>query len=299
MDDKETFRGIDMKVQPECAQCLLKRILYETNLGEADTEKQYKAMQIALTALAEKFSPRICSAEIATGVHKAVYDLLGKDPYAEAKKKSNEIALQLLPKAKRMVDESDEPFGTAVLCSITGNVLDFGIRSDFENADVLLDKFDSLCDEGLGYDDTEKMKAMARDADIAYLTDNCGEIVFDTLLIEQLKKLGARITLVVRGAPILTDATMEDVRLLQMEKTVDRVMTTGGFAVGIPFWEMPEELDKVLKESKLIIAKGMANYETLSETDYKPVAYLLRTKCDPVASSMGLKKDINAAKLYE
>ena len=286
-----------MKVYPECAQCLLRRILYETELGGASMEQQYKAMKLAIDALHRDFSPDICSAEIATGVHKGVYELLGRDPYAEAKAKSNEIALRLLPGAKKMVEESDDPFGTAVLCSIIGNVLDFGIRNDFANAYVLLDRFDELCGEGLGHDDTREIKGLAA-GKVAYLTDNCGEIVFDALLLEQLRKIGAEITLVVRGAPILTDATMEDVKQLGLQKLVDRVMDTGGFAVGIPFWDMPGELERELRSADLIIAKGMANYETLSETDYRPVAYLLRTKCRPVASSMGLKKDINAAKLY-
>jgi uncharacterized protein with ATP-grasp and redox domains len=286
-----------MKVYPECAQCLLRRILYETELGKADVEQQYRAMKLAIDALHRDFSPNICSAEIATGVHKEVYDLLGRDPYADAKAKSNEIALRLLPKARKMVEESDDPFRTAVLCSIIGNVLDFGIRNDFANAEVLLEKFDSLCAQGLGHDDIEEIKALAH-GKIAYLTDNCGEIVFDRLLLEELGKMGAEITLVVRGEAILTDATMEDVDALEMRGLVDKVMSTEKFAVGIPFWDMPEELDKELRSADLIIAKGMANYETLSEMDYGPVAYLLRTKCRPVASSMGLKKDINAAKLY-
>ena len=286
-----------MKVHPECAQCLLRRILYETELGHASMGQQYEAMKLAIDALHKDFSPKICSAEIATGVHKGVYDILGRDPYAEAKAKSNEIALRLLPKARKMVESSDDPFRTAVLCSIIGNVLDFGIRNDFANADVLLDKFDSLCEQGLGHDDTAAIKELAS-GKVVYLTDNCGEIVFDRLLLEQLREMGAQITLVVRGEPILTDATMEDVEELGMGELVDKVMTTERFAVGIPFWDMPEELDRELGSADLIIAKGMANYETLSETDYRPVAYLLRTKCRPVASSMGLEKDINAAKLY-
>ena len=52
-----------------------------------------------------------------------------------------------------------------------------------------------------------------------------------------------------------------------------------------------------LRKADLIIAKGMANYEALSETDIAPIAYLLRTKCSPVADSLGLSKDINAVKL--
>lgn len=287
-----------MKVHPECAQCLLRRILYETELGGATIQQQYRAMKLAIDALHKDFSSDICSAELATPVHSGVYELLGRDPYADAKKKSNEVALKLLPKAGKIVEESDDPFRAAALCSIIGNVLDFGIRNDFANADALLEKFDSLCAQGIGYDDTDEIKELSREKKVVYLTDNCGEIVFDRLLIEELKKIGAQISLVVRGEPILTDATMKDVEELRMEKMVDRVMSTERFAVGIPFWDMPEELERELRSADLIIAKGMANYETLSETDYKPVAYLLRTKCRPVALSMGLKKDINAAKLY-
>ena len=60
---------------------------------------------------------------------------------------------------------------------------------------------------------------------------------------------------------------------------------------------MPEELDKVLRESDIIIAKGMGNYESLTDTDYLPIAYLMRTKCWPVAESAGAALDRNVAKL--
>jgi len=54
-----------------------------------------------------------------------------------------------------------------------------------------------------------------------------------------------------------------------------------------------------LKQSDLIICKGMANYESFSETNYRPIAYLLRTKCSAIANSMNLPLNINVIKLYE
>jgi uncharacterized protein with ATP-grasp and redox domains len=97
------------------------------------------------------------------------------------------------------------------------------------------------------------------------------------------------LTLVVKGAPILTDATMYDVKTLQLNKLVDDVATTNGFAVGVDFEKIDKDLQKKLKNADLIICKGMANWESFSDEGYKPIAYFLRTKCDPVANSMQLK----------
>ncbi|MFZ3382512.1 MAG: ARMT1-like domain-containing protein, partial [Candidatus Methanoperedens sp.] len=133
--------------------------------------------------------------------------------------------------------------------------------------------------------------------DVVYLADNCGEIVFDTLLLEEIKKLGGRITLVVRGAPILNDVTMKEVKELGIDKMVDRVLTTGSNAIGLCLQEAPPELVEAFGKASLIISKGMANYETMSEYDFRPIAYLLKTKCDSVAEAMGLKRNMNVARM--
>jgi uncharacterized protein with ATP-grasp and redox domains len=62
---------------------------------------------------------------------------------------------------------------------------------------------------------------------------------------------------------------------------------------------MGDDLRRALEQADLIISKGMANYETFSETDYRPVAHLLRTKCRPVAEAMGIKTDLNVVKVYD
>ncbi|ENO12399.1 hypothetical protein MBGDC06_00055 [Thermoplasmatales archaeon SCGC AB-539-C06] len=132
-------------------------------------------------------------------------------------------------------------------------------------------------------------------------TDNCGEIVFDKILCRELKKFNSKmfLTLVVKGEPVLSDATIDDAELLHFEEVVDKILTTGCFAVGVNFNKLPSELDGALKQVDLIICKGMANYESFSETNYRPIAYLMRTKCDPIATSMNVPVNINAIKLYE
>jgi len=144
----------------------------------------------------------------------------------------------------------------------------------------------------------EEVKKLLK-GEILYFTDNCGEIVFDKLVCQELKKYDVHLTLVCKKYPILTDATYEDVKKLGFDEVVDEIITTGKFAVGVDFNGISEKLKRKLNEANLIICKGMANYEAFSETNYKPIAYFLRVKCESIAESMNLKNGINAIKLYK
>jgi hypothetical protein len=251
--------------------------------------------------LGKLFGDNVCSATVATQVHRKTYELLGtNDPYGALKRKSNEIALDIYPSAEKLVTSSKDTLRTAFLCSIVGNVLDFGIGIGYDNPARLKKDFKSLLDEGLGLDDTTRIKALLKKAEsVVYLADNCGEIVLDRLALKELKKLDIDLTLVVKEEPILADATKKDISGLGMERIVDRIVEAPGFAVGIDLDSLTGKFGEMMENADLIIAKGMANFESLSETDLAPVAYLLRTKCSPVANALGLKKDINAVKLLE
>jgi hypothetical protein len=124
---------------------------------------------------------------------------------------------------------------------------------------------------------------------VVYFTDNAGEIVFDLLLVRYLKARGARVTLAVKGAPVLNDATLEEALQLGMEREVDLLTTTGSGDIGVTWEMMPADLAGALADATLVIAKGMANYESLTEYAPRlpPVAYLLTVKCETVAESIG------------
>lgn len=287
-----------MRMSPECVPCLIRRVLFETM--EVDPSKSVETVKYASAALGRLFGDDVCSAVVATEVHRGVYDLLGDDdPYEDLKRKSNEIALELYPSAERFVSRSKDKLRASFLCAVVGNVMDFGIGTGFDHPDTLRKEFKSLLDEGLGHDDTAMMKGLLKKgAKVAYLLDNCGEVVFDRLALKQLKRLGVIVTLVVKEEPILTDVTMKDIKGLGMEELVDRVVEAPGFAVGIDLASVEGAFGDMLRGQDLVIAKGMANFEALSETDISPIAYLLRTKCTPVADNMRLEKDINAVKLF-
>jgi len=292
-----------MKIQTQCVPCLLKRIIFEANQSTKDKELRTEVIQKSCKLLAELYDPNVCSASIATKVHRLVYDTLGdEDPYKELKEVSNKIALSLVPRAEELIKNSKEPLKTSMVCSIIGNLMDYGIEGASNRPELLLEVFDKSVEEGLGYDDYDKLKELlSKSKRVLLFTDNCGEVVFDKILCEELKKAFPDIylTLVVKGEDILSDATMEDAISLGFDKIVDEILTTGCFAVGLDFNKLPKELDKALNESDLIICKGMANYEAFSETNYRPTAYLMRTKCTAIANSIGIPVNINAIKVFE
>jgi uncharacterized protein with ATP-grasp and redox domains len=222
--------------------------------------------------------------------------MLGQDPYLNLKKRSNEQAQSLFPKAKEYVENSPDPFRAAVLCSIIGNVLDYGIHKELDKPDYLLNKFDSLVEEGLAVDQTPEIKQLLeKGGSVVYFPDNAGEIIFDQLLLEQIRKFDVEITMVVKGEPILTDVTIEDSVALGLDRQVDKIITTGGFAVGFPFWNMNSELRETIDSADFIISKGMGNFECFSEIECPPVAYLMRTKCIPVAEALDAPFEANVA----
>ncbi|HEX7627959.1 MAG TPA: ARMT1-like domain-containing protein [Candidatus Methanoperedens sp.] len=286
-----------MKTHPRCAPCLLSRVQFEAELSTKDLELQKKVIIAGIEVLRKYMVDGAPATHLSTKIHREAYRILGDiDPYSEKKKESNVAAMKLLPLAREFVYETDS-FRRAVLVSIIGNSFDFGVLGFDADKATAKDAMQKQIEHGLDVDDSEQIKSMI--SNVVYLADNCGEIVFDTLLFEQIKKLGGRVTLVVRGAPILNDVTMKEVKELGIDKMVDRVLTTGSNAIGLCLQEAPPELVEAFGNASLIISKGMANYETMSEYDFRPIAYLLKTKCDSVAEAMGLERNMNVARVEE
>ncbi len=288
-----------MQMEADCVPCLLGRVLFETNL--CSPAKKSEVMGECIKVLCSEYEEGVNSAETATMVHRRAYNLLDcKDPYIDLKNRSNEIAESIFPKAKKFVAAAKDPLEAASLVSIAGNVLDFGIDAALENPENLTEEFDSLVGQGLATNDIPRMRELLEDAEnVIYLLDNCGEIVFDKLLVEELKWFGVRIVGVVKGEPILTDATEEDARTVGIDKLFDEVLSTESFAVGINLNLVGERLRKEIDRADLVISKGMANFESLSNSNLGPIAYLLRAKCLPVAIAIGANVGDNVVRVYE
>ena len=291
-----------MKVEIRCASCILHRGHLEIKEATNDPSLRFKAMSALTHFLAKEFKPTANPAHLGTERDRLIKRITGNpDPYAKRKRVSNQRASEALPLAKNLVSSESSrelQFRKACLCSIVGNVIEFDIPDNpFEFKDIK--KLIQQAEEDLAIDEIPKIFNRARKAKrLLYLADNAGEIAFDTLLVHELKKLGAHVTVAVKGGPVLNDATMEDAKYVGMHEVADKIITTGTDAVGLIPSECSDEFLSVYNSADFVVAKGMGYAETLTELNLKsPHALLLRTKCSPVANFFNVSLGRNIAKL--
>lgn len=273
-----------MKITEQCIDCLLSRVNLECDLCHASPSHRDITMSECRQVMNEMRTAPLSHPQIASRIHRRACELLGNpDPFGELKALGNRQAMEVC----RMIRDDLSTFREFVLASVIGNTFDYGVKGHVveENFSVF---FKREFEKGLFIDDTDKIAPLC--SRVVYLTDNCGEIVLDRLLIEYLRSQGSHITLAVKDAPILNDATLKDARDLGLDKRVDLLTTTGGGAeIGICMENIPDDLRQAISRCTIIIAKGMANFESLSEMDnLPPVAYLMAAKCKPVADEVGV-----------
>ena len=291
-----------MKVEAECATCLLARATAEAYKGTTNPALRFRAIKEVIKLINREFRPTTIPADIGTKRDRLIKTLTkNADPYKRSKRMSNDKALKLLPYAKKLVEKGytqQERFKKACLCAIVGNILEFDIPGHRFTFKTLTKNFREAAKD-LVVDDVDKAYELAKKArSVLYLADNAGEIVFDTLLVEQLKNMGLEVTYVVKGGPIINDATLEDVEPSGMDKLADSILTTGTDAVGLLPKEVSKEFLKHYEAAELVFAKGMGYAETLTELKLtKPHFLMLRTKCNPVANYFCAARDKNIAKL--
>ncbi len=291
-----------LRVEPECESCLLSRAQIQTYQATTNPALRFRCLAEIVKLLNKEFRSTSNAAEIGTKRDRIIRQLTGNnDPYKFNKKLANEKALKMLPHAKKVVESGynqQERFKKAVLCAIVGNIMEFDIpghKFTLNNLATVIRE----ASKDLVIDDIDKAYELAKKANsVLYLADNAGEIVFDTLLVQQLKNMGLKVIYVVKGGPVINDATMEDVDVSNMDKLADEVITTGGDAVGLQKKEVSADFLKIYDAAELVFAKGMGYAETLTEYKLtKPHLLMFRSKCVPVANYFCVPRDKNVAKL--
>ena len=272
----------------------MKRILFQARM--AGTGHEFEAVKECMALYSELMTPDICSAEIATEVHGLAYHIMDcLDPYLQMKIDADRIAGEYLGRVQDFVDNSEDRFKAAVRVCLIGNIMDFGNGIAIDSPDEFGAMFDSLLAQGIGSDQSDELKKLVEQSDtVLYAFDNCGESQFDKILIREIRSMGKRVVGVVRGKPILNDVAYEDAIRVGLDKELDRIVSTGEFAIGFPLVLSDEGLIEELGKAGLLITKGMANYESLSDSHLNvPIAFLLRAKCEPVATSLNVPVGTN------
>lgn len=276
-----------MRVMAECIPCYLKQVISACRVAGLDDDGQQTLLADLLPMIAG-LDPAKTPAENSTLVLLAAYRQLGQDdPFKEAKAFSNRLARTFLPSLEKIVEFSEDPLLTVLKVAVAGNVIDMGINPRFDvNAGIR-----QVLDGGLARCDMEPLRALLQDCgNLVVIGDNSGEIVFDYLLLAQLRQYAAEIYYVVKGGPILNDATLEDAESAGIN-LLAKVVTTGSNYLGLIPEFCGEPLRSLLENAGLVLAKGQANYETMEGTALAEnrAFFLLRAKCPCVASHLGVE----------
>jgi len=265
----------------DCVPCLLRQTLEAARNITDDTDLHEHVMHETLQRLA---GSDLSMSPPAVGqlMHRRLRELTGvEDPYRGAKDRFNRLALDLLPEMRERVSTSPDPFFEALKLAIAGNVIDLGANGNITE-DQAREVVDQASDQPV-IGDLEGLKTAIAGADkILYLADNAGEIVFDRLFLEQLPC--SRIKLAVRGRPILNDATLVDAETAGVTALVP-VIDNGSDAPATILSDCSEEFLAAYAAADLIIAKGMGNFESLSEAP-GDIAFLFRAKCPAIATAV-------------
>jgi uncharacterized protein with ATP-grasp and redox domains len=272
-----------MQVYLDCFPCFLRQTLDAIRFVTAD-ERVHETVVREVLDLMCRIDAQLVPPAIGREIHRLIRRVTGNpDPYRQRKDDSNTLAMKLYPQLKDRIRRSGNPLGTAVRLAIAGNVIDFGLYSSLSTEDVkeaihraLTDGWDAGCLE-------EFAQAVHDARDILYLGDNAGEIVFDRLLIEELPH--EKVAFVVKGSPVLNDATREDAQTAGLTDLVE-VIDNGSDAPGTILESCSTEFRRRFEQSDLTIAKGQGNYECLSDVG-RDIFFILMAKCPVIATHLG------------
>lgn len=268
-----------MKMNKNCEKCLFDKNEKRIPCGASAEKREAFLASLAcvINENREKSAP-----EVVEKINELRCEFFGgTEDYTEIKKHFNALMLGLEEELWQNVNDSKDPLMLAVQYAMAGNFIDFGASEsvDDEKLQEFLSaaktaKADEAAVEKLRFD-------IFKAKEIVFFTDNCGEIVADKVLIRAMKKLNpnVRITAIVRGSPVLNDATREDAEQVRLDSVCDRVLDNGTAIAGTVMERMSEDAKKAALSADVIIAKGQGNYESLCGCGL-PVHYIFMCKCE-------------------
>jgi hypothetical protein len=272
-----------MRTALDCIPCFARQALEAARFVADDPAVHERIVRDVLRMAAEMDLAQ-CPPVVGQRIHRRLREITGvDDPYRAVKDRFNRLALDMLPELSAKIEQSADPLYRALRLAIAGNVIDLGVNGSVTEQDARQAVAGALGEPFHG--DVDAFRQAVEDArSILYLADNAGEIVFDRLLIERLPT--GRVTVVVRGRPILNDATRVDAETAGLCDRVE-VIDNGSDAPGTILEDCSRDFQRRFAQADLVIAKGQGNFETLSD-EPRDIYFLFTVKCPVIADHVGL-----------
>lgn len=266
-----------MKINEKCLPCLINQVVKVANI--TNCSNRYDLYHQVFEQLSKidfnKSNPEIIG---------MIFELVKKhlnneDPYQEIRQYYNNLFLQSYDDFDKKINS----FKTAIKYAIIGNIIDF---SPINNQEItkIDDWFDNIDNLSLTIDHVDKLiNDIKKAKTILYLGDNCGEICLDKLLLKRIKQLNPSLKIYfgVRGKPVVNDSIESDAYEVGIDEYAS-IISNGDNSLGTILSRTSAQFNQIYQNCDFVIAKGQANFESLSEEN-KKIYFLLMVKCGVIA----------------
>ena len=274
-----------MKLQAQCVACIVGQASRVAQKIGASAALSQEIETLALQA-SQTFSFSLTPPEVATPMYEAIARLVGTDDlYAQAKAHATHQAKALKPKLFEMIQAAPDALYAAGKIAVAGNVIDLATQESYD----LHQEVHTILTAPFAVDDFELLfQRLASAQTLLYLGDNAGEHIFDGVFIASIKKHFPQlsITFMTRGNAIINDVTREEA-LLDGLNSYASVESSGVPTPGFILSLATTQAQAQFLNSDVVIAKGMGNFETLTESQERDVFHLFKVKCDVVSTYTG------------
>lgn len=278
-----------VRFDAQCINCIFQKFV--GNLSKSVSEKQKLDYARQVLRIMADADDSVSAPEIVAAVTDLKNKTFGEsDDFAELKVKFNALMLSKEPQISQKISASADRLKTAAKFAMLGNYIDFGAMNSVseETLDGLLDGVDGVSLDNKEY--ANFLNDLKNAKSLVYLTDNCGEVVTDKLFIKELQKSfpKLKITVIMRGAPALNDATLEDASQVGLP-LVATVLSNGTNIAGTCIEKLSDEARNTLLSADVVVSKGQGNFETLHDCGLN-VYYLFLCKCSLFSERFNVPK---------
>ncbi|MBQ1850192.1 MAG: DUF89 family protein [Lachnospiraceae bacterium] len=261
-----------MRISESCAKCL-----YDRQADKTDN----KAYLAEIKGLLDNRKENDTSPYLVYLFNQLHVKYFGQGAdYKDVKKQYNDLVLGMEEQLRREIREAEDPLEKAIVMARIGNYIDFGAMNHVDQNEFLTLFHDTVMRE----DDKETYRSFLKECESAkhflLICDNCGEIVLDKLMIEQLKLRFPHLSVkaLVRGGEVLNDATEEDAIYAGLDQVA--ILVSNGEAIAGTIYDMlPQSAKDAMDEADVILAKGQGNYESMAGQG-RHIFYEFLCKCD-------------------